>query len=58
MPPMLNTIIHSSILTHIINNILIEEKIPIIITSRIENGDLFYIKENFHKNHKDVEVYK
>ena len=39
-------------------NFLIEEKIPIIITSRIENGDLFYIKENFQKNHKDVEVYK
>ena len=30
-------------------NFLIEEKIPIIITSRIENGDLFYIKENFQK---------
>lgn len=39
-------------------NFLIKENIPIIKTSRIEHGDLYYIKENFYKNHKDIEVYK
>lgn len=37
-------------------NFIVNEGIKVILSSRIERGDLKYIKDNFIQNHKDVRI--